>query len=106
VQKHSASASCSPKSISSWAWTAAPWGRDENGNHYYWLTEGVPAEWVVVQNSARGTGCAQHECSMTEFLVGILEGRIEPLASGYPSPEVFVFYPYPRLERPWWRIWG
>jgi hypothetical protein len=33
---------------------------------------------------------------MTRFLVGVLEGRITPLASDYPGPEDFVFHPYPR----------
>ncbi len=83
-----------------------PWGRDENGNYYHWLTEGAPAEWVVVENSVRGKGHRRHDCSMTEFLVGILEGRIEPLASGYSRPDHFVFQPYPSGKRPWWRVWG
>ena len=26
-----------------------PWGRDTNGNGFFWLTEGVPDEWPVVQ---------------------------------------------------------
>jgi hypothetical protein len=72
-----------------------PWGRDENGNDYSWLTEGLPDLWKVVQNNVRGKGYALHECSMTGFLVGVLEGRIKPLASDYPRPEDFVFHPYP-----------
>jgi hypothetical protein len=72
-----------------------PWGRDENGNDYYWLTEGPPSKWTVVQNNVRGKGYARHNCSMTGFLLEVLEGRIKPLASGYPGPEDFVFHPYP-----------
>jgi hypothetical protein len=71
-----------------------PWGCDENGNYYYWLTEGAPSAWPVIQNSVRGSGYARHDCSMTDFLVGVLEGKIRPLASGYPRPECFVFHPY------------
>src|SRR5438128_2571968 len=28
-----------------------PWGNDENGNDYFWLTEGPPTKWVVVQDN-------------------------------------------------------
>jgi hypothetical protein len=43
---------------------------------------------------------------MTVFLVGILEGSIEPLASGYPRPEDLVFHPDPPGRRPWGRFRG
>jgi hypothetical protein len=70
-----------------------PWGVDENGNDYFWLTKGEPSQWVVVQDEYRGNGIEVHDCSMTEFLVGILERRIEPLASDYPNEDVYTFEP-------------
>lgn len=68
------------------------WGNDENGNEYFWLVKGKPDEWKVVQNNTRGTGFKEQKCSMSEFLVGILEKKIKPLASGgYPRKECFKF---------------
>jgi hypothetical protein len=71
-----------------------PWGNDENGNDYYWLTEGLPTKWVVVQDNNRGEGIRVQPYSMTGFLVGILSRKIKPLASGYPRKSVFKFEPW------------
>ena len=71
-----------------------PWGADNNGNNYFWLTTGDPDDWVVVQNEVRGTGYKQRDCSLTEFLLGILSGRIESLVGEYPSDEDHVFEPW------------
>jgi hypothetical protein len=35
-----------------------PWGRDENGNDYYWRTGGPPSRWKVVQNNV-GAGVSR-----------------------------------------------
>jgi hypothetical protein len=68
-----------------------PWGNDENGNYYFWLTEGEPDEWTVAQNEARGKGYRAQPCSMTEFLTQVLQKKIKALASGYPQKKDMVF---------------
>ena len=76
-----------------------PWGRDYNGNDYYWLTAGAPSKWKVVQNNVRGSGFVKHNCNMTGFLAGILEGRIQPLIGDFPNSESFVFQAYQPKKR-------
>jgi len=71
-----------------------PWGNDENGNDYFWLTEGPPTKWVVVQDENRGDGVRVQPYTMTGFLVGILRRKIKPLASGYPRKSDFKFEPF------------
>lgn len=71
-----------------------PWGRDENGNDYFWATQGAPDSWIVVQDDNRGDGIKTHPTTMTQFLVAILNKRIEPLASNYPKEKDFTFEPY------------
>jgi hypothetical protein len=71
-----------------------PWGNDENGNDYYWRTEGPPTRWIVVQNNNRGEGLRVQPYSMTGFLVGILRRKIRALASGYPRKEDYRFEPW------------
>jgi hypothetical protein len=83
-----------------------PWGHDENGNDYFWRTEGPPSDWLVVQDNNRGEGIRVQPHSMTDFLVAILRREVEALASGYPRSENFVFHPYRPEKRPWWRLWG
>jgi hypothetical protein len=68
-----------------------PFGNDENGNNYYWLTEGRPDSWPVVQDEVRGDGVRQHDFCMTDFLCEVLTGKIEALAGQYPKPEHLVF---------------
>jgi hypothetical protein len=68
-----------------------PWGNDVNGNDYFWLTDGSPNEWRVVQDENRGNGILVHPLSMTEFLTSILKGETTPLAGGYPLGEDYVF---------------
>jgi len=71
-----------------------PWGKDENGNYYYWKADGEPDEWTVVQCNERGDGYAAHNLGMSAFLLGILEGRVTPLASDYPNENSFRFEPF------------
>lgn len=61
-----------------------PWGGDENGNTYFWLTAGAANKWPVVQYEPRGTGFLQHDCGVTAFLTGVWKGEIRALAGGYP----------------------
>ncbi len=68
-----------------------PWANDENGNLYFWLTEGDPDTWKVLSDEVRGNGFQEYGCTMTEFLTGILLGKIEALAGDYPQKEGRVF---------------
>ena len=49
-----------------------PWGKDENGNFYYWRPAGKPDKWTVVQCEERGDGYMAHDLGMSEFLLGVL----------------------------------
>jgi hypothetical protein len=71
-----------------------PWGNDENGNDYYWLTNGSPDVWSVVSDEGRGEGFREYGCTMTEFLVSVLNGKIQALAGDYPTAEDRVFEPW------------
>jgi hypothetical protein len=68
-----------------------PWGNDENGNDYFWLTEGDPDTWKVLSDEVRGDGFQEYGCTMTEFLTGILLGKFDALAGDYPQEEDRVF---------------
>lgn len=68
-----------------------PWGSDDNGNYYGWLTDGPPDRWPVLSNGVRGKGYQLHHRTMTEYLAGVFRGEIIPLASEYPGPEDLVF---------------
>jgi hypothetical protein len=68
-----------------------PWGNDENGNDYYWLTEGPPDSWLVLSDEGRGEGFREYGRCMTDFLAEVLLGKIEALAGDYPRDENRVF---------------
>jgi hypothetical protein len=68
-----------------------PWGNDENGNDYYWMTSGEPNTWPVLSDEVRGDGFREYSCTMTEFLTGILLGKFKALAGDYPRDENRVF---------------
>jgi hypothetical protein len=68
-----------------------PWGNDVNGNDYFWLTEGPPSAWVVVQDENRGGGIKVQPYSMTGFLVAVLTRKVKALASGYPAKSDRIF---------------
>jgi hypothetical protein len=57
-----------------------PWGHDENGNDYCWLTKGKPEKWPVV---FLGHGQASHpfrfQADITSFLVGYATDEFEAL---------------------------
>ena len=70
-----------------------PWGNDENGNDYYWLTEGSPDAWLVLSDEGRGEGFREYGRSMTAFLEEVLLGKIKALAGDYPTTEDRIFEP-------------
>ena len=80
-----------------------PWGCDDNGNYYYWVTEGVPDSWHVVSNEVRGEGYREYGRCMSGFFCDVLTGKIQALAGDYPQKEDRVFEPFdvrmPRSRR-------
>jgi hypothetical protein len=74
------------------------WANDDNGNCYYWRTEGSPDQWTVVQDGVRGSGFLEHKCTMAEFLLRVLTKQIKPLAGAYPRKRHFVFEPWDPRE--------
>ena len=71
-----------------------PWGTDENGNYYGWLTEGPSDKWPVLSNNVRGHGYKLYRLTMTEYFAAVLRGEILPLASDYPCSDDLVFTPW------------
>jgi hypothetical protein len=73
-----------------------PWGWDENGNRYAWLTKGKPDQWPVV---FLGHGCEgkplQFPTDITGFLAGYATDRFKQLLQpGEPfTDEVRTFMP-------------
>jgi hypothetical protein len=71
-----------------------PWGGDDNGNYYYWVTDGPPDTWQVVSDEVRGEGFREYGRSMTDFLSEVLTGKIQALAGDYPRDEHRIFKPW------------
>jgi hypothetical protein len=70
-----------------------PWAGDENGNYYYWLTEGPPDSWMVISQEGRGEGFREYGRCMTDFFCDVFTGKIEALCGEYPETEHLVFEP-------------
>jgi hypothetical protein len=68
-----------------------PWANDENGNDYYWLTDGPPDTWQVYSDEVRAEGFRQYGRCMTDFLCEVLTGKIQALAGDYPRDSHRVF---------------
>lgn len=49
----------------------------DNGDTIYWLTVGTPDEWVIIVNGSRMPVYERFECSLTEFLAGIVSSEIQ-----------------------------
>ena len=60
-----------------------PWGTDDNGNYYYWLTEGQPDKWVVVVGAGRHAKWQRFDLPMTSFLTRAI--RREVVCDIWPS---------------------
>jgi hypothetical protein len=52
-----------------------PWGHTDNGNKLFWVTEGAPADWVVLVTSPRGGTEDLVLASMSQFLTDICSGE-------------------------------
>lgn len=68
-----------------------PWGIDENGNVAWWL---MRDDWPVVANEARGHVWLRHDGTVTEFLAGVLAGRIDPDFLAMRGDVPFEPFPY------------
>ncbi|WP_020475356.1 SMI1/KNR4 family protein [Zavarzinella formosa] len=64
-----------------------PWATDENGNWYFWLTEGSPDEWPVIAGNSRDVDFQRFDIPMTTFLAKALKRKItcKFWASDYPT---------------------
>jgi hypothetical protein len=51
-----------------------PWGATQNGDTLLWLTEADPEKWTIVVTD--GGSWWHFDGGLTEFLVGILGGRV------------------------------
>jgi hypothetical protein len=51
-----------------------PWAIDENGNVAWWWT----GDWPVLANEARGPEWLRFDGTATEFIAGVLAGRVDP----------------------------
>lgn len=68
------------------------WGNDGNGNDYFWLIEGDdPDAWPVIAFDCRGSGAEKHDCTLTGYLLGVMEKKIKPLATDFPRKECYRF---------------
>lgn len=73
--------------------TLLPWGRDSNGNCYWWLMEGEPQDWQTITRTA-DSGFAEWNMSMVAFLVGIFSNDIVGMIDPEPlTPNKLVFTP-------------
>jgi hypothetical protein len=68
-----------------------PWGIDESGNVAWWL---MRDDWPVVATEARGHGWLRHDGTVTEFLAGVLGGRIDPDFLAMRGDVPFEPFPY------------
>ena len=73
-----------------------PWGHDTNGHTYFWFVKDKkkPDEWTVVWDEGDDQGFEEHDFTFGEYLLGVLQGEIDPLAGNYPNEESFVFKPF------------
>lgn len=67
-----------------------PWGHDDNGNYYFWVTVGRPDAWTVAANGEDGEFYA-YRLNLVSFLVALFRRRIK-------TP----FLPTAIDDEPWW----
>ncbi len=72
-----------------------PFGRTDNGNDLYWVTEGDPAGWEVALFDGRGTRYELYPPTVTGFLVGLLSGTLQTtlLPDGFLRKRRHTFEP-------------
>ena len=64
-----------------------PFGATDNGDVFFWLTEGQPDEWRVVLNAGRDPRCEEYPGGMTRVLAQLLSKavRSQILPPDFPS---------------------
>jgi hypothetical protein len=55
-----------------------PWARSDNGDEFFWRTEGTPDQWTVFVLKARNARQFHYALSTTDFLVALLTNKLEP----------------------------
>jgi hypothetical protein len=55
-----------------------PWARTDNGDEFYWKTEGSPDTWSIVVIESRNAAQYRYHLTTTDFLVRLLSGTLEP----------------------------
>lgn len=77
-----------------------PWGCDENGNYYFWLTAGPADTWQVISDEVRGEGFREYGRCMTDFLHDVLSGKTKALAGDFPQDDDRIFEPLDVTKEP------
>jgi len=65
-----------------------PWGMDENGGRYFWLTEGRPDRWPIVLQSHTFHHEVRKNISLTTLLAKVLNNKLRS--------KILRFFPYTR----------
>jgi len=80
-------------------WPAAggllPFGGSDNGDEFFWLSQGAPADWRVVVWDRGMDEFETLDCDLTDFIAGIVTGEIAP--KQFPEdllPCYCLFRPY------------
>jgi hypothetical protein len=69
-----------------------PWARTDNGDVFYWRTEGEPDSWPTVLIESRFGFVEEYQQPATTLLAGLLDGSITSQA--FPSPDDFGDDPF------------
>ena len=83
-----------------------PFGEDEDGNRWCWVTEGQPSEWPILLVSKLCTNFQQVSLPLTSFLAGLFCGRLTTVLGDGLGENVNTgpvhFFPTPtrRLDPP------
>jgi hypothetical protein len=69
-----------------------PWGRDAQGYHHFWFTDGKPEEWEIITIIPRDGLYSECKLSLTAFLVKNFQNEIQFMGSE-PFPDDVTFAP-------------
>jgi hypothetical protein len=65
-----------------------PWGRDTNGNSFFWLTKGAPDRWPIIQlQHGRAERPHRANATITTFLVRYAQNRYPTMLGGVKFDE-------------------
>lgn len=53
-----------------------PFGRTDNGDDLFWLTEGNPEEWKIIIQATRSDKFEEHENNLESFLEKLISGNL------------------------------